>query len=114
MSITIEEMADFPAETRAFNFPNGGHSIRKLAADLTALGDTKVSLKVIDDQGYGGYKVSFIEDTKWGKARADLLAKKLLTLGTRFTLNMSRGYAELEFHTNFSDIMSNPEAYGIA
>lgn len=95
-------------QTRIFSFPNAGHSVRKLSLELEKLEDTPVSLKIEFNEVFGEYELSFIENPN-SKVIASKLAKKILTLGTRFTINVYT--SEITFSTDFDDILSNPETY---
>ena len=108
-----------PTSTRTFSFPNEGHSVRKLVASLRELGELPVTLVINEVINFSapdniGYEVSFTND-KYSNAPANLLATKLLTLGTRFTLKEEgrypNNYQTLTFHTDFADIMANPDTY---
>jgi len=104
---TLEELANTPLQTRVFNFPNNGHSIRKLCESLYELEDTIVKLHINKSSKYATHniEVSFIEN-KYGM-NATKLADKLKTLGTRFTLKDEL----LIFNTEFTDIQSYPDFY---
>jgi len=96
-------------KTRDFNFPNGGHSVRKLVAELAQFGSNNVRLSITGDRH--SQVVSF-NDGEYANMAADKLAKKLVQLGTRFTVNITaRGHMQLEFHTKFEDIRQYPDVY---
>ena len=97
-------MLDLKA-TREFQFPNGGHSIRKLYAELISLGDTPVKLNITKPSASGHFQVKWVEN-KHG-VNATKLANKLATVGTRFTVINGK----LEFYTDYRDIEANPEFY---
>ncbi len=98
-------------ETREFMFPNGGHSVRKLSNALAELGDVMVSSKITETS------VKFVQDNEYGRMNALLLAKKVLLLGTRFTVlpqgSYPNVYYTIQFHTEFDDIEANPVEYGV-
>ena len=94
--------------TRDFSFPNGGHSVRKLVHELEQLGELLISIE-IEENNYS-WDMHFTSDTKYPIFRADLLAKKLLTLGTRFQCDIN---GNLTFKTKWSDLKEYPEAYGL-
>jgi hypothetical protein len=97
-------------KTREFHFPNGGHSVRKLVQSLEELGTQLVMVKTEVSQ-YGSSEWSMWFSTgEYARIRADLLAKKLLTLGTRF--QCSKG-GKLTFITDWSDFTAYPEEYGL-
>ena len=97
-------MLDLKA-TREFQFPNAGHSIRKLCVELTRMGDTPVKLSITKPNASGHFQVSWVSN-KYG-VNATKLANKLATVGTRFTINNGK----LEFYTDYRDIEANPEFY---
>jgi len=110
--------------TRIFNFPNGGHSVRKLCESLKELGDTRVKLEIVRGQYEGDIEMSFVEvEKEWdsGQFIAKKLAKKLKTLGTRFVVTnpglyingVEEDFFKLRFRTNFSDIQAYPKFYGV-
>ncbi len=120
-------MTNDTQRTRKFTFPNGGHSVRKLAESLKELGDVNVFLIIDEDVRYGerSQVVYFEVDSKYSKVNALALADKIITIGTRFTVKDGGTYTvkqldgtietkhhySLEFHTDFSDIMANPNTY---
>lgn len=109
-------------ETRVFEFPNGGHSVRKLCESLDELGGIRVELKIVNipnqyDNGFT-QQMSFIEVEKefdYGQATAKKLSKKLRKIGTRFRVvgTSVDNYFKLEFDTDFTDIMTYPKFYGV-
>jgi len=112
-------------KTRIFQFPNGGHSVRKLCDSLYELGDTQVDIvmEAQHDQ-YGTMtdkdcQLYFVTNNENGKFNASMLANKFKTLGTRFqVVNDSPYYDgspnyELKFHTDFDDILQYPEFYEV-
>jgi hypothetical protein len=99
------------SRTREFHFPNGGHSVRKLVQSLEELGTQLVMVKTEISQYGPSEWTMWFSTGEYAQVRADLLAKKLLTLGTRF--QCSKG-GDLTFTTKWSDLQTYPEAYGLA
>ena len=116
--------------TREFMFPNGGHSVRKLAASLESLGDTTVEIKyALSDMVFAGDREdtvrfnmyfeevipgSYTDQHRGNKFNARLLASKLRTIGTRFTCTIKYGnQPDLNFTTDWSDLNHYSEAYGL-
>lgn len=114
--------------TKLFQFPNNGHSIRKLARYLEEL--TKpVEMIVEPDNQYGGDDFFiYFKEMDWedsGRATGVELAAMLKAKATRFScqsydtyttkeLDGSTSYsytANLEFHTDLMDLMCNPDVY---
>ena len=110
-------------KTRTFQFPNGGHSMRKLALELYALGESCVELHI---EGNANKQELWFETTDEGnEVTARALADRLLLAGTRFTVEVVDSYRVRELdgssttnyifsmgvHTKVSDIMSYPELY---
>jgi hypothetical protein len=110
-------------KTRTFEFPNGGHSMRKLALELYALGESCVELHI---EGNANKQELWFETTDEGnEVTARALADRLLLAGTRFTVEVVDSYRVRELdgssttnyifsmgvHTKVSDIMSYPELY---
>jgi len=108
--------------TRTFEFPNSGHSVRKLHAELLELGDTLVDKKI--KQEGGKFTVVWIESV-YG-IPANKLANKLIQIGTRFTLDIDTkvstkkeldgsttkyNYAKLRFYHDYRDIEAYPDLY---
>jgi hypothetical protein len=91
-------------QTRVFEFPNAGHSTRKLTQELRELGDTPV----VPNTSYNyGLEFSYIEDQVLGTP-AILVAQVLATLGDRFTVN---GEGHLSFYRKSeADHSANLEA----
>ncbi len=102
-------------KTRAFSFPNRGHSVRKLSEALEELGSARVSLKwsyaSCDDLDFD---VWFEEDHD-GDYIAQKLAKKIKNLGTRFVADIDdSGNVALGFYTSWDDFKAYPKFYDIA
>jgi len=95
--------------TRGFTFPNGGHSVHKLALSLAKLGTQMVG--VVVTTASTEFQIHFSTEAGQTPFKADLLAIKLLTLGTRFQSDVN---GNLSFTTDWDDIHCNPEIYGVA
>jgi len=113
--------------TRVFHFndANHGHSVRKLANSLRELGHTRVRLMGSQDSCGDGINAWFKKSDSPSDMFADLLANRLLTMGTRWFISgtwhtmagiggtaseeLSIGIAR--FETKFSDLYNHE--YGL-
>ncbi len=113
--------------TRVFEFPNGGHSIRKLCDSIYELGNVQIDLVMEPQEDQYDTKTDdhcqlyCVVDHNKGKFNSIKLADKLRTLGTRFQVvnkpfringELTTNY-ELVFHTDFDDIIQYPKFYNV-
>ncbi len=110
--------------SRKFEFPNGGHSVRKLCDSLYSLGN--VQIDIVMQKQYDQYdtmtdddcELFFVVNHKSGKFNSIKLAEKLKSMGTRFQVvndkyhDGSANY-QLKFHEDFDDIIQYPEFYNV-
>ena len=124
MKITIEDRV---LETRSFSFPNGGHSIRKLANDLEELaGCVEMHIENTSQYDQESFEVSFRElrYTTTTRATGPELAKMLRARGTRFRCYDFTKYTariggvvdysytcQMDITTDVLDLMCNPDVY---
>ena len=113
--------------TRAFKFPNGGHSIRKLANALEEL-EACVEMEIGNTSQYGeeSYDVYF-QELRYTTTRATgpELAKMLRARGTRFRCHSFNQHSRkgldgrviysytcsMDITTDVLDLMCNPDTY---
>ena len=112
-------------KSRVFEFPNGGHSVRKLCDSLYDLGNVQVDLVMqaqydqYDTMTDNECEMFFVVNHKSGKFNSIKLAEKLKTIGTRFKVMLESHYHDgtpnykLKFHTDFDDIEQYSQFYNV-
>jgi len=103
-------------KTRKFEFPNAGHSVRKLSQELRDLGEALVIRKcAISEYDDNAFDVWYEVSTRG--VSATKLANMLVAKGTRFVCDsfMESKYGNscsMTLYTNVSDLEEYPEVYG--